>query len=95
MSRSTMYAGTRRLVIGSLAVLAVAGGTACAGSSAEAPGTRLRLSSDSAEYTRADSGDALVRLTLANGGDGPVTLTGCPRPPSAYLVSNEFVVRGM
>lgn len=45
----------------------------------------LHVASDSAVYSRANSGEATVHLALHHNGGRTVALTGCPRPPALFV----------
>lgn len=58
---------------------------ACADGVTEAPGVTLRVATDSAVYSRTESGEAFAHLTLEHQGGRAVALTGCPQPPALYV----------
>src|SRR6187551_1505467 len=59
--------------------------TACNDGLTESSGPTLRVATDSAAYTRTETGEAVARVTLQHNGGRAVALTGCPRPPAVYV----------
>ena len=58
---------------------------ACARDTSGPHPAELRVTSDSGIYSRPLAGDAVVHLRIEHVGGPAVALTGCPRPPAAYL----------